>query len=136
MPRFLQPYPLPGSSQVGVGLSDLHPKASQIGVRLSDLASIGVWFSGVEVQITRSLGYPPPIRQLGFQSTYAIPSQAIPRAAPLAGVLTSAECWLSKIVPALRLPRWEGNVLLYHLFAFVSTQKRGIIPLTNPRKED
>jgi hypothetical protein len=50
-----QATPLPGSYQVGVGLSDLHPKASQIGVGLSDLASIGVWFSWLRF---RSLDLP------------------------------------------------------------------------------
>jgi hypothetical protein len=50
-------YPLPGSSQVGVGLRGSHPKPSQIGVGFSDLVSIGVGFIDFGVPINRSPDY-------------------------------------------------------------------------------
>jgi hypothetical protein len=61
------PPPLPGVSQIGVGLSRGHPKSSQIGADFSDQASIGVGFSGVGFSPAKKLMAKSQWLSAGFQ---------------------------------------------------------------------
>jgi hypothetical protein len=97
------PLPLPYPSQIGVGLSGVHPRSSQIGVSFSDQASIGVGFIVAESCLGLVFSQLP-------RTNYQVP------------LLSSFFCQRPSTA---QLFRSGANLQLYHLFACVSRKTMG-----------